>query len=298
MANNNIGWGSIYATSYWGLPTQTGWGDIYYNDANPTPPAPPLNDGLEFVWDTSVNSELTLRIAKWTGSPYNFNVDWGDGTSQTGLTSTTNHTYTSQGVYNVVITGDYPHPLSAGIFMTDSVSEQITELKSWGNNMEYQTAIYSLGDTSITSIDFGNFNWGVDNGSTGGDYGSFRNMFTSTTTLTSVDFRNFSTSNRTSTMDNMFTQMGCTSPITSVEWGNFDFSGFKTGGGMNFFGETCQLMTTAQYNNLLSRLVATAPSNMQKQMYAGLSKYSAGQGKTDRDTLITNGWTIIDGGQA
>ena len=268
-----MAYGEIYKTTDWGYVTQDGYGSAYYTEANPTPPAPPKNDGLEFVWDTSVNSEMTVRIAKWLGSPFNFNVDWGDGTSQTGLTASTYHTYTSAGAYNIVVTGDYAHPLSAGIFMTDQVSEQITEIKSFGNNMEYQTALYSLGDTSITSVDFGNFNWGVDNGSTGGDYGSFRNMFTSTTTLTSIDFRNFSTSNRTSTMDNMFTPMGCTTPITSIEWGNFDFSGFKAGGGMNFFGQTCQSMTTAQYDNLLSRLVATAPSNMQKQMYAGLSQY-------------------------
>jgi len=32
-----MGYGEIYNTSWWGLPTENGWGNIYYPYANPSP---------------------------------------------------------------------------------------------------------------------------------------------------------------------------------------------------------------------------------------------------------------------
>lgn len=32
-----MSWGKIYDTSWWGNPTENGWGNIYWNYANPSP---------------------------------------------------------------------------------------------------------------------------------------------------------------------------------------------------------------------------------------------------------------------
>lgn len=32
-----MAYGKIYETTWWGLPTETGWGSIYYDEANPSP---------------------------------------------------------------------------------------------------------------------------------------------------------------------------------------------------------------------------------------------------------------------
>jgi len=42
---------------------------------------------------------------------YDFNVDWGDGSKDTGVTTQISHTYSSTDVYEVKITGTYPKPV-------------------------------------------------------------------------------------------------------------------------------------------------------------------------------------------
>ena len=32
-----MSWGKIYNTSYWGKPTEYGWGNVYWSYANPSP---------------------------------------------------------------------------------------------------------------------------------------------------------------------------------------------------------------------------------------------------------------------
>lgn len=58
-----MGYGSIYATSYWGLPSENGWGGIYYNDANPSPTPffEVLAENGDFLL-TEQNINITLEI--------------------------------------------------------------------------------------------------------------------------------------------------------------------------------------------------------------------------------------------
>jgi len=61
------------------------------------------------IWDTtktsegsSDNDQVSLPL---TGGPYNFVVDWGDGTNDTITSTSAIHTYASAGMYIITITG-------------------------------------------------------------------------------------------------------------------------------------------------------------------------------------------------
>ena len=54
---------------------------------------------------TDADKSITIPT---TGGGYNYTVDWGDGTVETGQTGNVTHTYTSAGDYKVEISGNFP----------------------------------------------------------------------------------------------------------------------------------------------------------------------------------------------
>jgi len=59
---------------------------------------------------------------------YNYNVDWGDGTSSTGVTGDITHTYTFLGVYQIEISGVFPHIL----FNNQGDRNKLLSIDQWG----------------------------------------------------------------------------------------------------------------------------------------------------------------------
>ena len=53
----------------------------------------------------SSNYNLNIPVS---GSGFNYTIDFGDGTILYNQTTGVNHSYTDEGVYNIIITGDYP----------------------------------------------------------------------------------------------------------------------------------------------------------------------------------------------
>lgn len=90
------------------------------------------NDGLmdgAFVttWQTSApNESITIPT---TGIGYNYTVDWGDGTVETGFTSDASHTYSTPGSYAVSISGDFPRIY----FNEGNERHKIVEVNQWGD---------------------------------------------------------------------------------------------------------------------------------------------------------------------
>ncbi|MGB0524502.1 MAG: BspA family leucine-rich repeat surface protein [Flammeovirgaceae bacterium] len=83
----------------------------------------------EFIttWRTTTASELIT--VPTTGTGYHYDIDWGDGTIETGLTGSASHTYTSAGTYTVKISGDFPR-----IYFNNSGSRtRIQTIEQWGN---------------------------------------------------------------------------------------------------------------------------------------------------------------------
>jgi len=84
------------------------------------------------IWDTtesgiSGTNEITIPT-----NPlfiYNYTVDWGDGTSDTGIIGDFTHTYTVPGQYTVQISGDFP----AIYFNNAGDRRKILEILGWGS---------------------------------------------------------------------------------------------------------------------------------------------------------------------
>ncbi len=63
-----------------------------------------------------------------TGGGYNYDVNWGDGTSSTGHTGDATRTYTTAGTYTIQITGTFPR-----IYFNGGGDDQkIQRVEQWG----------------------------------------------------------------------------------------------------------------------------------------------------------------------
>ncbi|MFY0690209.1 MAG: cadherin domain-containing protein [Cyclobacteriaceae bacterium] len=87
---------------------------------------------LPFIttWQTTTASEsITIPT---TGTGYDYTVNWGDGTVETGFTGDASHTYVSAGTYTVSVTGDFPR-----IYFNDGNegqdNDKIKSIEQWGD---------------------------------------------------------------------------------------------------------------------------------------------------------------------
>ncbi|WP_394749670.1 BspA family leucine-rich repeat surface protein [Spongiimicrobium salis] len=80
------------------------------------------------------NNQIVIPVVD--GEIYNYTVDWGDGTSNTNVSQTMTHTYTTVGTYTVSISGMFPHPR----FALDDFNGKLLAVNQWGdiewNSME------------------------------------------------------------------------------------------------------------------------------------------------------------------
>ena len=89
----------------------------------------------EFIttWKTDnpgVSQDNQITIPTYPGEVYNYNVDWGDGTSDLNVTGNITHTYASMGTYQVSITGVFPRIY----FGNSGEGKKILSIDQWGNN--------------------------------------------------------------------------------------------------------------------------------------------------------------------
>ncbi|MEP2611182.1 MAG: LamG-like jellyroll fold domain-containing protein [Cyclobacteriaceae bacterium] len=82
------------------------------------------------TWETtSTDESITIPT---TGAGYNYNVNWGDGQTDTDITGDASHTYASPGIYTVEILGAFPRIY----FNFGSEGQQVDKIKSveqWGD---------------------------------------------------------------------------------------------------------------------------------------------------------------------
>jgi surface protein len=84
----------------------------------------------------------------------NYNVDWGDGTSQTGVTATiTTKTYATAGIYDIKITGVCPQQVN-GLSANDKL--KYLKIKQWGSGVttiSYFGAFRGCSNLTVTATD-------------------------------------------------------------------------------------------------------------------------------------------------
>ena len=78
------------------------------------------------TWQTTApNQEIRILTA---GEGYNYNINWGDGDVTNGATGNVSHSYSSPGVYQVVITGDFPRIVS----LNNPTASLLRSIEQWG----------------------------------------------------------------------------------------------------------------------------------------------------------------------
>ena len=98
-------------------------------------------------WQTTSPNQIIMLSTQ--AGPYNYNVDWGDGNTSTGLTTagSGSHTYLNSGNYTVTVTGTYPS------FNLNST--MLKEVSQWGTNpwSSMSHAFTGCSSMNITAID-------------------------------------------------------------------------------------------------------------------------------------------------
>ncbi|BCE01755.1 BspA family leucine-rich repeat surface protein [Marinicellulosiphila megalodicopiae] len=97
-----------------------------------------LPDAFVTIWKTdnygqSEDSQITLEVN--SEFSYDFTVDWGDGQTDSNVTSEITHTYSQVGEYQVIISGTYPQIYFASSRSTESDSRKLLSVEHWGNNV-------------------------------------------------------------------------------------------------------------------------------------------------------------------
>ena len=99
---------------------------------------------------TSNDNQITLPILAGGGS-YNYDVDWGDGNSDLGVTSDAafTHTYDSPGTYTVTITGTFPR----FYFNNGEDREKLLTVEQWGNIAWNALSFFGCTNLTVNATD-------------------------------------------------------------------------------------------------------------------------------------------------
>ncbi|WP_299764465.1 BspA family leucine-rich repeat surface protein [uncultured Dokdonia sp.] len=94
-------------------------------------------DDTSFItkWVTEFSNETITIITRANEYTYNYTIDWGDGTIQSGRTGDVAHVYETAGSHMISIRGDFP---AIHMFPNDDGREQIRSVEQWGT-IEWQT---------------------------------------------------------------------------------------------------------------------------------------------------------------
>jgi hypothetical protein len=81
-------------------------------------------------WKTTTTNESITIPTKGTG--YNYNIDWGDGTTESAFTGDATHTYVNAGNYEVKISGNFPRINFNETTLSNK--NKLIEISQWGSN--------------------------------------------------------------------------------------------------------------------------------------------------------------------
>ena len=83
------------------------------------------------TWQTTNLPNETVIIPTFPGETYNYTVDWGDGTVDTGVTGDATHLYSTTVLHTVTITGLFPR-----IYFNNGNGHEgkILSVEQWGTN--------------------------------------------------------------------------------------------------------------------------------------------------------------------
>ncbi|WP_430967357.1 BspA family leucine-rich repeat surface protein [Spongiimicrobium sp. 2-473A-2-J] len=106
------------------------------------------------TWKTDnpgVSSPNQITIPTFSGASYYYTVDWGDGSSDTGITGDITHTYDMPGTYTITISGDFPRIFFNGA----GDAEKLVSVDEWGDISwsSMERAFMGCSNLDIVAID-------------------------------------------------------------------------------------------------------------------------------------------------
>jgi surface protein/uncharacterized repeat protein (TIGR03803 family) len=223
---------------------------------------------------TSESNQITIPTYTYGNETYNYNVDWGDGNSETISNDTPpTHTYTTPGTYIVQITGTFP----SIYFHNGGDRQKILSVEQWGtihwNSMH--NAFSNASNLVVNATDVPDLSNVTD----------MSGMFAQATSF-NQDISSWDVSHVT----NMFNMFAYASSFNQ-DISSWDVSHVTAMNGM-FFNVT---LSTSNYDALLN---AWSFESLRPNVTfdGGNSKYSSCS-ETQRANIISNyDWTITDGG--
>lgn len=137
---------------------------------------------------TSASDQFTIPTGPFVGS-YNYDVDWGDGTTDTGVTTSITHTFLGgAGTYTIKISGVFPKIW----FDNGGDKEKLLEVQNWGTILwqRMDRSFFGCRNMTITATDTPDFSALTD--------GTFDLMFYNCDSLNGNNLSNWNTSGFTS----------------------------------------------------------------------------------------------------
>ena len=116
-------------------------GGVYLNDCS----------GAPFVttWLTTTPNE-SIEIPTFGGG-YNYDIDWGDGSTDSGVNGNATHTYATAGTYQVRIVGNFPRIY----FNNTGDKDKLMSIDSWGSISWFNmtNAFYGCSNMQLLATD-------------------------------------------------------------------------------------------------------------------------------------------------
>jgi len=83
--------------------------------------------------NTGISDSNQIIIPTFQGEVYNYNVNWGDGSTSTNITGDGNHTYQVPGTYTISISGDFPRIFFDGSRSISKDFGKLISIDQWGD---------------------------------------------------------------------------------------------------------------------------------------------------------------------
>ncbi|WP_282086763.1 BspA family leucine-rich repeat surface protein [Aquimarina algiphila] len=217
----------------------------------------------EFIttWETTTADEsITIPT---TGSGYNYTVDWGDGTIETGFTGNATHEYANASTHTVKITGDFPRIY----FEISDDKDKILSIDQWGSIVwkSFDDAFRGCTELTYNATDVPNLS----------QVQSMRRMFNDCNSFNATNLNDWDVSN-VSRMDFMFA--GAT--VFNGVIGNWDVN--KVTNFLNMFSNT------SLFNQDISNWTINNNADVRMEgMFANAEAFNQPIGKWDVSRVIS-----------
>jgi surface protein len=144
-------------------------------------------------WTVTAGQTITLQGQSGAGATYLFDVDWGDSSTETGITtSAKTHTYTDAGTYTVKISGQFAGFYMGGASATDKTS--LTNFVQWGTETVIQ-GVYRMFSQCVNMVYSATDNPTITLEPTVTNYNSASQIFQSCESITNLDLSGWNWTN-------------------------------------------------------------------------------------------------------